>query len=248
MCAKYTLTFFIQETNMVRNMEEIGCHNLQAKNYDNKVKNAINDYIREKYFEILDRVIFLSDFKKGMKVLDIGIGTGLLIEKITEYLEIYGIDISEKMMEKAQEKGLPIILSKGDFCRIPFPDKIFDRVISTFAFHHVYPEKKQFAFIEMTRVLKVGGYLIIGDFMYKNRTQERALKRKFHRENREDMIKELNEEFFTNIEETCKILHKLGYKTYFERASTLSWILKAEMSVINNPDKEIHFPNFDPLI
>lgn len=47
-------------------------------------------------------------FKKH-KILDLGCGTGLCCEYLKKYFpneEYYGVDISEKMLEKAKEKGI----------------------------------------------------------------------------------------------------------------------------------------------
>ncbi|MBK8552678.1 MAG: class I SAM-dependent methyltransferase [Ignavibacteria bacterium] len=46
----------------------------------------------------------MADLKAGENLLDIGIGTGLLEEMISEEINVYGIDISEKMMEKIKQK------------------------------------------------------------------------------------------------------------------------------------------------
>ncbi|AZR73638.1 hypothetical protein BBF96_09710 [Anoxybacter fermentans] len=207
--------------------ESRGCHDSQAENYDEMVRSNINDYIRENYFEILDRVIELADFKQGMKVLEIGIGTGLLTERMPEGLKIFGIDISEKMMEKVREKKLSVQLTKGSFCDIPFSDNSFDRILSTFAFHHLTPEEKEIAFVEMDRVLRPQGCIVIGDFMFENDEQKNKLIERFINEDRTDMLEEFEDEYFTNIEDAISNLERLGYEVGYERGSTISWILKA---------------------
>lgn len=85
-----------------------GCHDSQADFYDENVRANLDDYIRENYFKILDRVVAMLPAKPNLKVLDIGIGTGLLAERMRPGIELHGIDISTKMMEKVREKGLPV--------------------------------------------------------------------------------------------------------------------------------------------
>ena len=66
---------------------------------------------------------------KSKTWLDIGIGTGLLQERVkydSKAIEIYGIDISEKMYAICQQKFPSIKLQQGDFENIDFPHNYFD--------------------------------------------------------------------------------------------------------------------------
>lgn len=209
--------------------ESRGCHDFQASTYDDKVRADLNkDYIRENYFQILDGVIEFAQFEQGMKVLDIGIGTGLLTERMPLGLELYGIDISPKMMEKLREKNLSVKLAVGSFRDIPYSKLFFDRIISTFAFHHLTPEEKEDAFTEMDRVLKPGGYLVIGDFMLEDRDQRTTLIDRFQAEGRDDMLEEMEDEYFTMIADAKEFLESLGYTIDYQRGSTISWILRGK--------------------
>lgn len=205
----------------------IGCHNNQADQYDREITSDLGDYIRENYFEVLDKVIACAELKDKMKVLDIGIGTGLLEERIKIEVVLFGIDISEKMMEKVREKKLPVTLMHGSFTDIPYENETFDRIVSTFAFHHLTPKEKKTAFREMDRVLCNRGRIIIGDFMYLDKAQLKELIDKFVIEKRKDMLEELEEEYFTNISEETEVLVELGYTIKYERISTLSWVVTA---------------------
>ncbi|GAB6277021.1 MAG: hypothetical protein SAMD01599839_15610 [Rectinema sp.] len=133
------------------------------------------------------------------RLLDIGIGTALLEEKITTKLSFYGIDISERMLAKAQEKGLSIELKKGSFLSIPYPEKYFTKIVTCFAFHHLDDTEKSVAIDEMFRVLTSNGILVIADFMYKNKTEKANLTKRFTTEGRKDMLEEMEEENFTDI-------------------------------------------------
>lgn len=206
-------------------LDNSSIHNHQAANYDEQIKKNSNDYLRENYFEILDRVITLAELKKGMKVLDIGVGTGLLTERLPKGLSNFGIDVSEEMLKKAGEKNLPIKLQKGSFLNIPFADNEFHRIISTFAFHHLSAKEK--AFLEMDRVLFEDGIIIIGDFMFKDEKQKNEVVNRFHKEKRDDMLIEIEDEYFMDISKTKRFLNDLSYEISYERASVISWILKA---------------------
>ena len=204
-----------------------GCHDSQADSYDRQVMEDLEDYIREDYFQILDRVVELIPAGRSLRVLDIGIGTGLLTDRMPRNLDLYGIDISPKMMDKIRQKGLPVKLKVGGFLDIPFPNGHFDGIVSTFAFHHLTPEEKEKAYVEMSRVLKPNGFIIIADFMFENEMQADRLAERFRSEGRMDMLEEFTEECFTYIDSAASSLGRLGYNVEYERGSTLSWIVKA---------------------
>lgn len=204
------------------------CHDSQAENYDKNLtrKQKIEfDYIRENYFAIHDRVIELLNLKKTDRILDIGIGTALLEEKIDKKCFIAGIDISGKMLEKAMEKSLSVEYKKASFLDIPYPDETFDSVISCFAFHHLTNIEKEAALKEIARVLKQDGKFIIADFMYGDEEARKLLEYRFKEERREDMIEEMSEENYTNIEWLINLLDPVKYEIKYEQVSTISWIV-----------------------
>lgn len=132
--------------------------NKQAKTYDNDIKGS---HARALYPFILEKVFNA----KGKRILDIGCGTGELILQIfnkdTSY-QLTGLDLSSEMLKTAKNKlGINADFVSGDAENLPFEDKTFDIIICNDSFHH-YPHP-QIALIEMNRVLKDGGTLIIGD-------------------------------------------------------------------------------------
>lgn len=108
-------------------------------------------------------------------LLDLGCGTGevlSIISKKKKGCKLYGLDLSEKMLEQAKKK-LPDsdTLLVGDSENMPFEDEMFDVLTSTESFHH-YPNPKK-AIGEIYRVLKKDGTLVLCDFW------RPILKRKF---------------------------------------------------------------------
>lgn len=102
--------------------------------------------------------------KRRAKLLDIGCGTGDLMCNIFRRKpdwKIYGIDISTAMLRQARQKNKQLILRKGDVHHLPFPDNTFDIVTNTISFHHYENPLK--ALLEMYRVLKPGGVLLLLD-------------------------------------------------------------------------------------
>ena len=108
-------------------------------------------------------------FQPGIKILDLSCGTGELLQDLYRRgkgkIKLFGLDISEEMLEMARKKlPLEVTLVRGDVHRLPFDSGEFDYVLCTEAFHH-YHSKYQ-AVTEMKRVLKNDGKIIIVDINF----------------------------------------------------------------------------------
>jgi ubiquinone/menaquinone biosynthesis C-methylase UbiE len=100
--------------------------------------------------------------------LDIGCGDGLTTFGLYEFYdmkgEIHGVDISQKMIDKANDTQKKIGYDKirfikGDAESLDYPDNMFDVVISSFTFQFL-PDKLK-ALREMYRVLKPSGCMAL---------------------------------------------------------------------------------------
>ena len=116
--------------------------------------------------------IKLVGLQEGEKVLEAGCGTAALsiLAKlgVGENGSVYGIDIAEKMINKAGEKAnackLNINFQKASIANLPFSDGSFDVVISSMMFHHLPVNIKEKGLQEIYRVLKKEGRLYLADF------------------------------------------------------------------------------------
>jgi ubiquinone/menaquinone biosynthesis C-methylase UbiE len=99
--------------------------------------------------------------------LDVGIGAGLFTESLLRTIrynyKIYGIDISERLLETAQKNLAPyhaeVQLEKGDARHLPFGAGGMDLVISGLALEHALDP--QAAIREMTRLLSSGSNILL---------------------------------------------------------------------------------------
>jgi phosphatidylethanolamine/phosphatidyl-N-methylethanolamine N-methyltransferase len=99
----------------------------------------------------------------GATLLEVGVGTGLSLPLLPRNIEITGIDLSQKMLDKAQRRvdklGLRHVrLLKMDATKLDFPDNTFDRVLAAY-FISTVPEPVRVV-RELMRVTKPGGYLL----------------------------------------------------------------------------------------
>jgi len=72
------------------------------------------------------------------RVADIACGTGILAARIQAELlpdTVYGVDMSDGMLEKARARSGAVNWRKGPAERLPFEDGSLDAVVTTSAFH-----------------------------------------------------------------------------------------------------------------
>lgn len=101
----------------------------------------------------------------GADILEIGVGTGLVLPYYPARCRVVGVDLSEHMLRRALDKveGAPLrhvrLIAAMDACRLGFADASFDAVAVPFVITLV-PDPEQ-ALRECARVLKPGGEIVI---------------------------------------------------------------------------------------
>lgn len=107
-------------------------------------------------------VLGRSGLRKGMRVLDVATGTGLVARAAVQILgdprAVVGLDPSRGMLTEAR-KALPLPLVQGTMEELPFRGEGFDFVSMGYALRH--PTDLGVALRECFRILKPGGRLVI---------------------------------------------------------------------------------------
>jgi ubiquinone/menaquinone biosynthesis C-methylase UbiE len=115
----------------------------------------------ESPMEILSVSAWRSELLSNVrgKVLEVGVGTGKNLPYYPEGIELTGMDISLKMLERAKQRAdtlkIKAELLLMDIEKMTFPDRYFDTIVSTFVFCSV-PDPIQ-GLREVKRVLKDDG-------------------------------------------------------------------------------------------
>ncbi|HWQ36544.1 MAG TPA: methyltransferase domain-containing protein [Blastocatellia bacterium] len=132
--------------------------------YDPVVKLLGGDAVRR---ALLDQ----AQLQPGQRVLDVGCGTGslaVMLKRLRPDVEVVGLDPDPKALALARRKAaaatVSIQLDQGFADELPYADAVFDRVFSSFMFHHLSRDVKEGMLHEVRRVLRPGGLLNLLDF------------------------------------------------------------------------------------
>lgn len=153
-----------------------GAEDYLSKEY----KTAERSYVKVRHEKMLQYIDELK-LPRDSLVLDAGCGPGSMIFDLLERgLRVYGIDLSEKMLNLARGNALnsknyaKLSVAKGDIENLDFKDGFFDLIISAGVIE--YLKTDDLALREFARTLRPGGVLItsitnkfsyinIGDFI-----------------------------------------------------------------------------------
>ena len=119
--------------------------------------------------EVKQLIIDSLDLRPGLRVLDIGSGTGDDAREIAGFVGsnglVVGIDLSDALIAESKRRSaasnLPVEFRLGDVRKLDFPNASFDRIRTDRVLMFV-PEI-EVAIAEMVRVLRPGGRLVASE-------------------------------------------------------------------------------------
>ncbi len=129
-----------------------------ADQWDDMRSGFFSEAVREKAFNV-------AGVEKGKIAADIGAGTGFITEGLVKKgLKVIAVDYSQEMLKQMQEKFKEFHLieyRQGESESLPIEDNVVDYAMANMYLHHV--ENPQSAIIEMVRILKIRGKLVLTD-------------------------------------------------------------------------------------
>jgi ubiquinone/menaquinone biosynthesis C-methylase UbiE len=118
------------------------------------------------------QILELLNLPKGVRVLDIGAGTGHFVRAAARAgLRPTAVDISTTMLgyarREAEKEGLnEIDYTHAGFLSFDFPEETFDAALTSAALHHLPDVWKAVALSNICRVLKPGGQFVLRDVVF----------------------------------------------------------------------------------
>ena len=138
-----------------------------AKHYD----TSVSLLMLGRRARLRQQTAALAGIRAGDRVLEVGCGTGDVALAASAHVgpggAVVGIDPSPEMIAVARSKaaraGRAVDFQLGLIEALAFPDATFDVVLSSLMMHHLPVELKRQGLVEIARVLKPGGRLLIVD-------------------------------------------------------------------------------------
>ncbi len=148
---------------------------------------------------------------KGERFLDVGCGNSFLLSKIKNGMTTFGIDFSLPMIKKSLEVIPDGGFAIGEVNKLPFNNNIFSRVLCYSVFHY-FPDEEYAVktIIEMIRVCKKGGYIMIGDIP-SSKNKKMLSEKELNSYGQQDRpgIHRIDEWLFYNLETLTKTIKDL---------------------------------------
>ena len=197
-----------------------GAFDSWAHDYDHILMEPPTDFPFEGYHDVLAFAQSRVKHPEKAAILDVGVGTGNLTHKLYERgARIYGLDVSQEMLDRAQTK-----MPGGEFFLGDMKDGVplgerFDYIMSSYALHHLKKPEKLQLIAKLSTSLKSDGVIILADISFQ--TQEDHHKARVEAGDRWD-----HEEDYLVSEDVLEDLAALGFNVHYTQVSRYAGVLE----------------------
>jgi ubiquinone/menaquinone biosynthesis C-methylase UbiE len=143
----------------------------ETKSFYNKIAKAYDVLAEHSEAPVRKAGLEMLNAQPGQNILEIGFGTGHSLIDLAKSVgptgKVYGIDLSEKMVEislkRARQEGMngQIELTCGDALHLPYESEILDGVFMSFTLELFDTPDIILVLAECRRVLKPGGRIVV---------------------------------------------------------------------------------------
>ena len=149
------------------------------KDWDQHVLEAEELARSDGFQRLRDEIVRLARPGPDDVVVDVGAGTGLLTLAFAPLVDkVCAVDISEAMLRHLARKAASADLDNvetapANAVSLPLADESASLVVSNYCYHHLSDEDKERGLVEVFRVLRPGGRVVIGDMMFRVQVADR---------------------------------------------------------------------------
>ncbi len=117
------------------------------------------------YRDLLETICEELDVKEGEKILEAGCGSGNLVRELVKRgAQVTGFDYCKEALEVCKKKNPEAKIVFGNLIKpLPFPDNYFDKIACNNTLYTIPKEKHRSVLIELKRVLRPGGRIVISN-------------------------------------------------------------------------------------
>ncbi|MGK2955033.1 MAG: class I SAM-dependent methyltransferase [Solirubrobacterales bacterium] len=135
-----------------------------ADQYDESLPTHVVEHYLAK------RIAFVKELMPEGSVLDVGCGTGVVASCLAdEGYSVTGVDPSGAMLEHLKKNNQEVEAIQGSATDLPFEDGRFDLTMCIAVMHHIVtPEAVHMSLVEMVRVTRPGGLVLVWDHNPRN--------------------------------------------------------------------------------
>lgn len=173
------------------------------------------------YDSVLTTIVERAAVTRDMRVLDLGVGTGNLMAKFADLgCELWGVDFSAKMLERARKSLPQARLVQADLLQT-FPStlpKEFGAIVSAYVLHEFSDSNKVKLLSRLSEdYLAPGGVIVIGDVAFEDADVRAKAKKQWA-----DIWDE--EEYYWAADEAMELLAQAGLTCTYEQVSVCAGV------------------------